>query len=114
MKCAGCRRQLRTEESRRRGLGPTCWARLAPEQRAEVETPAVRPVRVAASPAQIPHAAGQLAIAVVEPLPDFVPGLCGWGEAGGGQPARACSLPTDHGGACRLDRKPTRTDEDSP
>lgn len=69
MKCAGCRRQLRTEESRRRGLGPTCWARLAPEQRAAIEQPAGRPVRVAASPAQIPTVRGQIPLPIPEPLP---------------------------------------------
>ncbi|WP_159000992.1 hypothetical protein [Streptomyces sp. SBT349] len=44
------------------------------------------------------------------PLPDADPDLCPWGEAGGGQPARACSLPAGHDGApdtCRMDRLPT-------
>lgn len=68
MKCGGCGRALRTPESIARGLGPTCWSRLAPEQRAAAEPPAPAAPRAEVRPVACPDQI-ELPLTVPEPLP---------------------------------------------
>jgi hypothetical protein len=64
VKCR-CGRTLTDPESRRRGLGPVCWSRLAPEERAQAAGPVGRSGAVAGE--------GQLAIPVQPTLPTTEP-----------------------------------------
>lgn len=56
--CALCRRPVRSEAARQRGIGSGCWRKLTPAQRAARQAPAA--ARPAAVRRPVPGVDGQL------------------------------------------------------